>query len=909
MVVVTPSGHVWLLTRSGSAVLVDENGRTLASKPQALPWAGGARPDAFDKFSPILSGPEDIVLWTWDTMEAAHVRLTHGSIQVNQVLEGRQVTALDVDPAGEGLWAQSNEDGNLYFVSLGAERYLEQRFVMKASSETYVYPAGDGLHGWIEAPPASFAYVSLSDARAALKLKSGSLEINNGRDITIQGRLELQASLRANEASSIELQWSGSSPATGVLEFSLWDEGHPSRLVASGTRQYGPGAPPPHLQWHLDELFTRGGYYRVVFSYHDQTGIDTSLVVRHLHFSAPLWEQVWFRTSIACLVATLLFGLPLVLMPRSRSARSWLPFIGWSLQLLAGSGLSLTHMARSLKIDFPVFAGVLLAEAILALLLGVLSPPVFRLLAEIKPFQWISPLALALPRMRRRLFADYVTLTWRKVESQRLQANHERYVSLPADLQEGGACLGPSKPFALLSSSNPVALPETHLCHTLSISDPDLRGNVLIESPGGRGKSALLRETVQRMILLFEKDPLGPLPVLCDTSNGTLLEAARRALEVDPLMEALREAMLLRGDYVLVVDGLTESSLSPDEVRGFIEGKHGRAVKLLCTSRPHDGFRQAIEGSSCWLHVQPRRLDEQTLDWFVSAYCAEGESGLGDDLREACRGPDGTYLPILVRLAILFGNFSEHGRARSISALYDAAFRSLLRKQGTSTSEAEDREILAWTSAFCCRTYWADGVRALRYRNSPEREQLERLLRAGVLIPDEPHMEQTHAPRQVRFFHDSMQSYLTACGLFAQAHGQPTWEVLWRAAGDPLFTSAQSELASGGGSELFQMCLQVFGPEERLRKELQRQILEWARVYDDTLTKRDIIDQVPSELRSRLHQALQDSSVRSPGEVLSIAARVCVEAEAPLLGAFYMRIASRVWPLAHPDLARQKLYR
>jgi hypothetical protein len=901
-VAVTHSGWVWLLTRLGSAYLVSEDGSQLAHADQALPSAKD-HPGALDRFISFPLGDHDILLWE---SKAFHVKPAHDprDVQVTPLLGGLEAKSIDIEPAGDGAWFGSAQDGNLYFVPLRGENYLKEQLVLKAASTEYVFPLGDGLHGWVQGEHGSFAYLPLSEVGAVLKLEGGSLEVKNGGQVIFQGRLDLRAPLQRNETTTIELQWPGSAQSAqtgGVLEFSLWDENRPgSPAVASGTRHFGQGIPSPQFHWSLDDSFLQEGLFKIIFRYRDQTGIDTTLEIRHIRFSAPLVEQIWFRTSIACLIATMLLIIPLVLLPRTRTARSWLPFIGWGLHVLAGSGLAFLGVARGLKIHFPIFVGVLFVEVFLGALLGALSPPVFRLLAAIKPFQWLTPLALAVPAMRRRLFAPYVAHVWRKLESQRIQANNERYICLPADLREGGVQPNRTGPHA---EPLPVCLAspaESLISHFLTAPNGPQRGNVLIESPGGRGKSALLRESVRQILLQFEREPSGPLPVFCDARGSTLLEAAQHSLEADPLVHEMQEVMLQRGDFILVVDGLTESSLSPDAIRGFIDGRYGQAVPLLCTCRPHEAFRQAIESSSRWMHVEPRRLDEEMLDRFVKAYSFETTRRLQEEFLNACRGPDGTYLPILVRLALLFVDVP----ACTVSEIYEAAFRGLLRKQGSATGETEDSELLAWSSAFCLRTYWADGVRSLRYRNSPEQGRLEKLLKAGVLIPDEPFLARGQCPLQVRFFHDSMQSYLTACGLFAQEHSSPNWDVLLRAAAAPLFTSAQSEISSGTGSELFQMCLEVFGPEERLRKELQRQLLDWAHLYDDSLTKRDICEAVPPPLQQRFHLVLQDSSVLAPGEVLRTATVLCAQAGLPSLGALYMHIAARIWPLENPKRAR-----
>jgi hypothetical protein len=390
------------------------------------------------------------------------------------------------------------------------------------------------------------------------------------------------------------------------------------------------------------------------------------------------------------------------------------------------------------------------------------------------------------------------------------------------------------------------------------------------------------------MLSDFMKDPCKPLPVLCDGRGHTLEETVFQALECNPLPKDIHDILLLRGDYVLVVDGLTESALSSESLREFLDGRYGRSVRLLLTSRPHLGFRQAVEGSRHWMIAEPRRLDDKTLGRFVAAYAPE-RHGEAEQRLEACRGADGTYLPILVRLALMIDHDSWDG----IAALYEAAFRGLLRRQGMSGGE--DTELLAWAGEFCLRTYWAQGIRSLRYRNAPEQEQMQKLLHAGLLVPEDTSVMPGQQPGQVRFFHDSMQSYLTARGLFTRVYAELTWDLLWRAAADPLFRTDPSALDSGTDSELFQMCLQVFGPEEKLQRELRRQLLEWATLHDEDLSKRELLNTVPEHKRTHLEALLHTGAELSPGSVLRAAVFVCQE-DLTSLGTLYMRLAQRLWP-------------
>jgi hypothetical protein len=886
LVSVTRAGRAWVLTHTGGVYLLDGEGKVLASSQGLLSRLIADQGDVFAFITVALDSGDLVVRGR----RAVYLRAEGDSVRSTPLLGGVEVMGLEVQADGRGAWLHSKADGNLYFISLREGEGFQTHLVLENEDVSYVIPSGREGYGWIQALPTSVAYVPASEVGAALTLRGGALEVAPGGRVTVEGRLSLGAPLHEEEVAGLGLDWPGSARAAevgGHLEVILREAEAPRTLVASATRKYAPGEPPPRLDWFVSDVSVGARSCDVLFLYTDTVGTRAQLVVRGVRFQAPLTEQVWFRTTVACLVATLLFLLPMLRPSRVHFTRRWLPLLGWSVNVLGGSGLALAGMARALRIHFPTFLGVLCVEMVLCLAAGVLSPAAFRLLSSSRPFQWLVPLALGLPFTRRRILADYVAHVGRKLEARRHQANDERYVSLPASFREGATHPAPAE--APEPAVLPLTLPhpEARIVQFLTRADG---GNVLIESTGGRGKSALLREVVRRMLDGFLEDPSRPLPVLCEIRENTLLEAVFRELESNPLPKDIHEVLLQRGDYCLVVDGLTECELTADDLRDFIDGRYGACVRLLLASRPHRGFRQAVEGSARWLVAEPLRLDEQGLGLFISGYASGTDGALGEDTRRACRAPDGTYLPILVRLALRFGQ----GSSSSIATLYDEAFRGLLRQHGQGAG-GEDTELLAWAGALCLRTYWANGIRSLRYRNVPEQEPLRKLLQAGVLVPDDPSVSADHDPSQVRFFHDSMQSYLTARGLFAQEHAQDTWDLLWRAAADPRFTRAGFELVPGGGSELFEMCLHVFGPEEKLSRELQRQLLGWAYLYDDDLTKRDIARAVPEALLPRFHAMLPGDTELSPRLVLETAVLVCSETLLDL-GVFYMRIANLLWP-------------
>jgi hypothetical protein len=242
-------------------------------------------------------------------------------------------------------------------------------------------------------------------------------------------------------------------------------------------------------------------------------------------------------------------------------------------------------------------------------------------------------------------------------------------------------------------------------------------------------------------------------------------------------------------------------------------------------------------------------------------------------------------VPILVRLALRFGG----GDVDSVINLYRAVFAGLLKK---APDDEATSELLAFAESLCLGSYWEHRSRLIVYRDSPDEPKLRVLLDAGLLVSADA--RPGPVPTHVRFFHDSMQSYLTARALYARHASQERWDCLWRAAGEPGFAREQSDLMTEAGSELFQMCSYVFGHDARLKSELVRHLELCAEANDERLNKEGILEAVPEELRLGLRQS---GRVLSPGLLLSEASRVCREhADGESLFLLYARIAPRAWP-------------
>jgi hypothetical protein len=200
--------------------------------------------------------------------------------------------------------------------------------------------------------------------------------------------------------------------------------------------------------------------------------------------------------------------------------------------------------------------------------------------------------------------------------------------------------------------------------------------------------------------------------------------------------------------------------------------------------------------------------------------------------------------------------------------------------------------MLRFAEALCLDSYWEKRSRLIVFRDSPDEPRLRGLLDAGLLVPADA--RPGPVPTHVRFFHDSMQSYLAARALFGQHASLERWDCLWRAAGEPGFAREQSDLMTEAGSELFQMCSYVFGYDARLQEELVRHLGLCAEANDGRLTKEGVLEALPEELREPLRKSLR---VLGPGALLREASRVCADhSRGESLFLLYARIAPRTWP-------------
>ncbi|WP_257462088.1 hypothetical protein [Archangium lipolyticum] len=858
----SPDGHVWASDEKRVYVL-GSNGEEMA-RGADVEWLARAR------LVPVSS-------------ERAWVVTPDGVVRL-LLVKGRDIlvsASLDTglrSPSpkawdAQGGWLLSDDGTRLHRLSLDAGG-LGATQVLEGVGMSDVLPIPGTGRVWIAGVPRGYIYGPASDVgRAGVGFAGDArIERDASGEVRVEGKLEAGMPLE-----TLMLDWPGLAHATEAgrsLRLELRAEEGDGELAGQGIQRLGEPAG-VLFQW-TEPPGSAERLYRAVVVHEVENGTRLTATFRHVPFGVPLLDRVWVRTALACLAVTLLLVLPMLLLRPSAASRRWLPLFGYIASLVGAGGGELLGVLGGLRIHVPTVLAVTCAELVLCAGLGLLSPAVFRRLVFTHPFSWAAAPLLRWPAFRRRFFASYVRQVRRRVEVASARANGEVYVELSSHVTEHA---GPGVPAS--ASERTAEELATLLTHE--------RAHLLIQCAGGRGKSALLRQLVRLSLERFEKRPASPLPVFIDPAAEDLEVAAKEALVDLGLPEALRDTLLESGDFFLVLDGLTESRLEPEALRRYLEREMGLHAPLLLSARPNEAYRLAMAHSLRWMGVEPKRLDGAGLVRFQAAYPgADGKPvPLSGSLERICRGraADGTYVPILVRLALRFGG----GDVDSVINLYRAVFAGLLKKD---PEDAATSELLAFAEALCLGSYWEHRSRLIVYRDSPDEPKLRVLLDAGLLVPADA--RPGPVPTHVRFFHDSMQSYLTARALYARHAAEARWDCLWRAAGEPGFAREQSDLMTEAGSELFQMCSYVFGHDARLKTELVRHLELCAEANDERLNKEGILEAVPEELRLALRKT---GRVMSPGLLLSEASRVCREhADGESLFLLYARIAPLAWP-------------
>jgi hypothetical protein len=534
----------------------------------------------------------------------------------------------------------------------------------------------------------------------------------------------------------------------------------------------------------------------------------------------PLLARPWFRSVLA------FFSICL---------------IAFVVTLLSGSAHTVARLAVYIlavgtpwlgkdffQLDQMVLAGLLIVTLLGGAVSGLLSPSLFRVLEPIDPFRPFAGLAASIPSVRRKLFAAYSMRVLDRLDREREKANREKYTPLPIKVKEQrNANLEPAAP----------SLAAVQLCRKLSARQNNDCVHVLLEAPGGRGKSALLREIVKLAMEKWEADPRCQIPVFCDGEQSTLFDRASESLGRDGFSKQLLRTLAESGTFFFVVDGLSESSVTPKILREQVAA-FDKSVPMLMSSRPTEIYRNAIQqAASAWIVVEPARLTDATLGDFVRVY-GNSVDILSAEVKAACMDEDGTYLPILIRLALLAGGTG----IRSIRDIYAGEVNQILVKKGIDLNSLVQ---------LCLDTYWNTGNRWLEYANASQTQKplLDALIGADLVVPAELNPADPGNPHTVRFFHDSIQSYLTAVGLMRATDWR---EKLLVAAGDPRFDADET-----GVTELFLMCLYTAQNQLTFRRHLLESLVHFSTNFAGAFSRDWVIELA----------RLQGLSERIPSEI------------------------------------------
>jgi hypothetical protein len=354
--------------------------------------------------------------------------------------------------------------------------------------------AGDGKHGWISRSGHNYVFgFATREDFVSVRLDIGKVPFElptaDGKRVFDHG---LSVKL-VDFQPKFPMEVLKHTDSEGNVLITVVKDGN---VLQDITKRFGSDMEGSFRRWREGELDFDG---QLSMQIQDSLGSNFHITwpgVSFVRTPIPLYQNPWFVTLAAFLgIALLVAGALLVLRPLPRVS-SWSPFACW---VLSGA---LTQLPGLDKWLYPtVLLGMLAGTLLLAFGWGLCSARAFRMLCRAEPFSYLSPAALRLGFVRRRLFAEYAKAVQKQLQRSRGEANNEVYVPLAAKIQATDV---PAR----------ISLqPAQEICALLTHRDLDARQHVLLESAGGLGKSALLREVVRLALEQFRQDPCSPLPV------------------------------------------------------------------------------------------------------------------------------------------------------------------------------------------------------------------------------------------------------------------------------------------------------------------------------------------------------------------------------------------------------------
>lgn len=756
-------------------------------------------------------------------------------------------------------------DNNINPNEMPAAGDKADRIFVDSRGRGHVFGTADDIH---------FAEVTFGADRLDLGTKPGAAVHGSPSALEATVKLKwhgmdlLASGARTNDRLSLEMRDEhGALVASSGAHPLTWNRGAPGELDAIHFPVTPRGQDP----------LKPGALYRFRVTYTDGEGRSMFVEWPDVRFQEPIVPPPPLHKHVA--VRTALFGLAIIalallLLFAVKDARAIRPWIVLLTSVFGGASASISQLLAkdAVNISLVGLAAMLGGAFVIFCVSGVISIPLYRELLEIEPFAFALKALLRRPGMRRRFYKDYVARLGSWIEESRREARGEEYVDLPVVLTHQGN----------LTELPPGNEPAARIWTAL-VSDRSAAVTVLVKAPGGRGKSALLRRIVEVALAEWQKNPELPLPLRCSGSAATILDEFKEPDRIDRNLvspEYLKQC-LRDGAFFLVLDGLSElrdGELSPKALTEHFKSHYGARASAVLTTRPHAGFERAFAAAERRLLAEPEPLRGEALAQFVKKYAPpdarEDEAALGHLIIQLePLQSRGIYSAILVRLALASWDPQAGLGAANLGDVYRRAFNQLLATNANAIN-------IDTVARLCVETYWQDASRTLDYASATQdrRTLLDTLLAAGIVVAESSAREE---PKKVRFFHDSMQSYLTALGLYQAKR----WDAFRGAAGRPDLRKQHAEL--------FEMCVKVFHPAEKVVFTLRSDLYLWAgSAALRSVTVATLLQAAPEEVRPTLRDLIAATDP-SAGTFLRAAADACA-GDLELLSDLYVETVPRL---------------
>lgn len=540
------------------------------------------------------------------------------------------------------------------------------------------------------------------------------------------------------------------------------------------------------------------------------------------------------QTTVAFLGVVLLATV--LALARSRQVSEWGPVVIVS---MANAYVPLVQPYVGTAILWGGFALGSVACIAIVLLIGLFHTPTLHVISRIKPINRAALALLAVPWFRAKYFAGLRATAVGRLRSTGPSSDCG-YVELPASFVHGGSQI-----------EKRSATPANAIARLLMKTDAP---SVLVQAPGGRGKTAMLRGIVAAVAR--STDPAARIPLVLTVEQGPIELLVETALADYDLPQETVRGLLKAGTFLLILDGLTEGQTAAATIQTYLRGEPGKHSPVLASSRLSDAYKGAFRSAASSVAVEPLPLSAASLNAFIEHY-APGMSATRpaeiERLLEFCRVPGGDYLPILVRISLIIGSDASAAAVSSVTDLYQNALRRLLSDPSESVTDTAIDE----AADLALRMWWDKRSRTTPFAHSDAQSKilLRRLLTAGVMIPASVNGPQSlHSEAtSVGFFHDSVLYYLCARSLALKDDASVM----------ALTITRHQEEASTTGTErpeVFEFFVHMFQQRSTLITQATADLARLQSLAGQHLSEAMIMDPLPAESRDLIRHQASDLS-------------------------------------------------